>query len=498
MLEAVPGVIGGHSSAPGTMHASVKDLGGSVNLGRLPRRRTGTDIGLMIAASIIVVIVLAAQASAETPSPLPEPSTSTAGVPSEPTASRSSATSSVDNTSSSTEGEVAGKAAGSLSLSVQSADGALPGRFFQDIGSYRFRGEAAELEDGRTVQIYRHGTSSGWSLQATTRLDGGGYSASLPVRERGTFTFAATTGGVPGSGDAITSNEVTITVEDSKIKLNEPVAKIDSLKNPTISGTVVPARGSVEVHIEVERSGTFREAATTTTDSSGHFSLSFSYGEGSLATYKIRATYKAANRDRWEVSNSETFTRIAVINAVITQTTAAEVEKTYHAGCPVGPSKLRTVRMNFYGRDKKMHRGLLIVRSGLTTEVIRSFNTSLQHRFRVAKMKNPNVYDGNDPIQMEANNTSAFNCRQVVGNPYKLSPHSYGTSIDVNPVQNPYRDIHGKWWPENGTAYIDRTPYRAGMLTKNSYLTQKLRSYAFFWGGLWSPGRDYQHFEYRG
>ena len=25
-------------------------------------------------------------------------------------------------------------------------------------------------------------------------------------------------------------------------------------------------------------------------------------------------------------------------------------------------------------------------------------------------------------------------CRQVVGNPYKLSPHSYGTSIDVNPV----------------------------------------------------------------
>jgi hypothetical protein len=67
------------------------------------------------------------------------------------------------------------------------------------------------------------------------------------------------------------------------------------------------------------------------------------------------------------VSNSETFTRIAVINAVVTQTTSAEVEKTYHAGCPVGPSKLRTVTMNFYGMDKKMHRGLLIVRSDLTT-----------------------------------------------------------------------------------------------------------------------------------
>jgi hypothetical protein len=91
-------------------------------------------------------------------------------------------------------------------------------------------------------------------------------------------------------------------------------------------------------------------------------------------------------------------------------------------------------------------------------------------------MKNPNVYGGNDPVQMEANNTSAFNCRQAVGNPYKLSPHSHGTSIDVNPVQNPYRDVNGKWWPENGLSYIiDRSPVRAGMLTKDSYLTEKLR-----------------------
>jgi hypothetical protein len=252
------------------------------------------------------------------------------------------------------------------------------------------------------------------------------------------------------------------------------------------------------VHIEVKISDSYQLADTTTTDSSGRFSLSLGYGKGSLATYRIRGTYKAQNRDRWEVSNSETFTRIAVINAVVTQTTPAEVETTYHAGCPVGPSALRTVAMNFYGRDKKMHRGLLIVRSDLTTEVIRSFKTALGHRFRIAKMKNPNVYGGNDPIQMEANNSSAFNCRQVVGNPYKLSPHSYGTSIDVNPVQNPYRDVNGKWWPENGKPYIDRSPVRAGMLTKDSYLTEKLRSYDFFWGGFWYPGRDYQHFEYRG
>ena len=155
------------------------------------------------------------------------------------------------------------------------------GRFFQDIGSYAFTGNATALDDGTPIEIYRHGTTSGWSLQTKSPLNGDRYSASLPVRERGTFTFAATTGGVPDGGDEITSNEVTVTVEDSKIKLNPPVAKIDSLKSPTINGTIVPARSGVEVHIEVMRSGTFQNVATTTTDASGRFSLSLSYGKGS-------------------------------------------------------------------------------------------------------------------------------------------------------------------------------------------------------------------------
>ena len=434
------------------------------------------------------------QASAETPSPIPEPST----AQSETATGGNSTAPSAESASPNDAGDAAAEVASSLTLSVESTGGAIAGRFFQDIGSYTFGGNAAGPDDGTPIEIYRRGTTSGWSLQTTSTLNDDRYSASLPVRELGTFTFAATTGGVPGSGDEITSNDVTITVEDSKIKLNPPVAKIDSLKSPTISGTIVPARSGVEVHIEVLRSGTFQKVATTTTDQSGRYTLSLSYGKGSLATYDIRSSYNAPNRDRWERSNIETFTRIAVINAVVTQTTSAEVEKTYRGGCPIGPSKLRTVTMNFYGLDKKMHRGLLIVKSDLTTEVTRSFDTGLQHRFPIAKMKNPNVYNGNDPLQMEANNTSAFNCRQVVGNPYKLSPHSYGIAIDVNPVQNPYRDVTGKWWPENGKSYIDRTPRRAGMLTDGSYLTQKLRSYAFFWGGLWYPGRDYQHFEYRG
>jgi hypothetical protein len=346
------------------------------------------------------------------------------------------------------------------------------------------------------VEIYRRTAASAWTRVAEATLDSGRYEVRVPVYALGTFTFVATTGGAPDSGDELRSNQVTVTVEDSKIALHQPVAKIDSLKNPTIRGTVVPAHAGVEVQVEVLQSGTYALTATAKTDATGAFALSLGYGQGRLAAYQIRARYRVDNRDRWEVSASRTFTRIAVLNPVVTPTTAAEVAATYRSGCPVGPSKLQTVRMNYYGFDKKMHRGLLIVRSSLTTEVIRSFDAALAARFPIAKMKNPNEYDGNDPRQMEANNTSAFNCRKVVGNPYKQSPHSYGTSIDVNPVQNPYRDINGKWWPDNGRSYIDRSPVRTGMLTTKSTLTTKLRSYGFFWGGLWSPGKDYQHFQH--
>ena len=210
------------------------------------------------------------------------------------------------------------------------------------------------------------------------------------------------------------------------------------------------------------------------------------------------ATDHAATRDRWQPSASDRFTRIAVLDAQVDDTSGADVRKTYRKGCPVGPSKLSTVHLNFYGRDKRMHRGVIIVRTDLRQEIIRGFGSALAHRYPVAKMNNPNTYGGNDPRQMKANNTSGFNCRKVVGNPYKMSPHAYGIAIDVNTVQNPYRDGHGKWWPSNGKKYRDRSPLRWGMLGKHSWLTKSLRKDHFFWGGKWNPGRDYQHFEYRG
>jgi hypothetical protein len=352
---------------------------------------------------------------------------------------------------------------------------------------------------GTKVELYwnRIGTP-GWhrSGTATTARDGS-FVLDQKVGYAATFQFRATLGGLPNAPKVVSSKSVRATVLNSYVKQNKPVSAIDALKNPTISGSVYPARPGVEVQVQVRQNGVYRTAAKALTDADGTYRVLLGYGHARPAAYAVRSVYTATNRPRVETSAAHTFQRTRVLNALITRTTAAEVAKTYRPGCPVGPAKLRTIRMNYYGYDGLMHRGVMIVRTSLTGEITRSFDAALKSGFRIEKMKNPNDYDGNDKRQMAANNTSGFNCRKVVGNPYAQSPHSYGIAIDVNPVQNPYRDRNAKWWPKNGRSYIDRSPLRRGMLGYRTSLTAQLRAEGYFWGGLWSPGKDYQHFEYR-
>ena len=489
----------------------------------------------VLAGTLVALLLAVVPASAETPGPppatpqpgatlgetsppevptTPAPPASTSTVTATPTAAPSTVTATPTappSTPSSTTPDPtdAGTGAGTAeepgaevaapALTLRVTPGASPvaDRFYQDLGRFDFTGVATELADGTAVEVYRRGAGAGWGRVARTSVVQGAYRASLPVTGIGPVSFVATTGGAPGTGDEVSSPTVQVEVRDARLLLDKPAATVDSLKNPTLTGRVDPARAGVLVHLDVKRGSTFRGTAQARTDANGRFRVVFGHGRGSLASYTVRTSYHAANRDRWERSGQRTLKRVAVLNAVVKATTAEDVAKTYRRGCPVGRSKLSTITMNFYGRDKKMHRGVLIIRTDLVPEIKRAFGRGLTARFPLAKLDNPNVYGGDDPTQMEANNTSGFNCRKVVGNPYAQSPHSYGIAIDVTPVQNPYRDSRGKWWPSNGKSYIDRTPLRFGMLGTGSALTKQLRSDDFFWGGLWNPGRDYQHFEYR-
>ncbi len=216
----------------------------------------------------------------------------------------------------------------------------------------------------------------------------------------------------------------------------------------------------------------------------------FTFARGHTGSYPVRA-FETAYDGSIIYSPTAVVTRGAQLNAVILATTAAEVLYTYRSGCPVGPSSLRTVEMNFLGYDKKVHRGSLIVRKDLAPKVVAAFDRGLRGNFAIRQMSNPDAWRANDVTMMASNNTSAFNCRRVTGNPYRLSPHSYGTSIDVNTFENPYRAPSGRWYPT--ARYGSWRPATVpGLLRSNSPLTLGLRGQGYDWYSGW----DWQHFQY--
>src|SRR6266704_2485755 len=111
-------------------------------------------------------------------------------------------------------------------------------------------------------------------------------------------------------------------------------------------------------------------------------------------------------------------------------------------GCgPVGPERLRRLRLSFWGFDGRPHVGTIVVHESVVTDVETVFRTLFQERFPIRQMQPVDAYRGSDPDSMAADNTSAFNCRAAVApGPVHWSAHAYGQAVDVNTVENPYLD----------------------------------------------------------
>jgi hypothetical protein len=131
--------------------------------------------------------------------------------------------------------------------------------------------------------------------------------------------------------------------------------------------------------------------------------------------------------------------------------------RTWHRGCPVGRAGLRYLRINYWDYRGYRRRGELVANAdavhqmaGALAEMYRK-NLPIRAMYRVDRFGwSQRVRGGDDYKSMAAGNTSAFNCRQVVGNPGARSPHSWGRSLDVNTWENPYRSAQGTvpntWW----------------------------------------------------
>jgi D-alanyl-D-alanine carboxypeptidase-like protein len=178
--------------------------------------------------------------------------------------------------------------------------------------------------------------------------------------------------------------------------------------------------------------------------------------------------------------------------------TPDQLPHSWHAGCPVGPSSLRRLRLSYWGFDGNRRIGTLVVNTSAVGPLTVVFRRLYAARFPIRKMRPIDAYGASDERSLAADNTAAFNCRYAVGpGPKRWSVHAYGEAIDVNPLENPYLE-GGRVHPRAGRRYLDRTNVRPGMAVRGGLLVSEFASVGWQWGGRWSGTPDYQHFSANG
>ena len=364
-------------------------------------------------------------------------------------------------------------------------DATRDGVIYRNFAPIAANGRVTGSVKGTEVTVtLRDTTDKVWST-GTARTDAtGAFTATLAAPFSGAARLVATLG--PDHPPATRA----LTIRQTELSQSAPT-QIDPLAATAIIGKLTPALGNVTVQATTIVDGKWTAVATARTASNGTYSIPWTHNAGVLGASQVRVQAVTAWGTTITSGATSTITRMRWPNTVITATTAAEVSATYRSGCPVGPANLRTIRINQQGMGGTVHRGEIIVRADLANKVADAFEQVFAAGFPVAQMRNPNVLGGSDTQMMTANNTSAFNCRRVVGNPSALSPHSYGKAVDFNPVQNPYRDPNGKWWPSSQYS-VNRPASVPGLHTANSASVRAFKGHGF----RWFEGWDWHHFEY--
>jgi hypothetical protein len=184
--------------------------------------------------------------------------------------------------------------------------------------------------------------------------------------------------------------------------------------------------------------------------------------------------------------------------APIDQSTRARMTSSWREGCPVPVEDLRLLAMSFWGYDRRVHTGEMVVHRDVARDVVKVFRRLFDERFPIRRMRLVDEYGGDDDRSMAANNTSGFNCRDRAGSPGVWSEHAFGRAIDVNPLVNPYVAADGFVDPPEGRSYTDRSRNDRGMIHPGDVVVEAFASIGWEWGGDWASVKDYQHFSENG
>ena len=162
--------------------------------------------------------------------------------------------------------------------------------------------------------------------------------------------------------------------------------------------------------------------------------------------------------------------------------------------CPIQrPSALRVVAVNHVDFNGDIKRGRLVVNADVAESVATIFSQLYEQRFPIRRMDPVEEFDGDTNLSLKADNTSAFNCRRAdqINAPFAASPHANGRAIDINPRENPWRDLRCKcWFPGPEHRVRDNGP---GKIPKGGVVWRAFRAEGWIWQNIDVP--DYMHFD---
>ena len=170
--------------------------------------------------------------------------------------------------------------------------------------------------------------------------------------------------------------------------------------------------------------------------------------------------------------------------------------------------KLECLEVQYYElkKDKKVNRlcvkkGALLVHETVKEDLKYIFEELFRLKFPIQSIipinkfgLNADSSGWNDAASMLANNSSAFNYRLITLSK-DLSPHAFGTAIDLNPMQNPYEKyVYDNKFLEPENAVYDVS--RPGTIIDGPIIGI-FDQRGWVWGGRWNNPVDYQHFDLR-
>lgn len=172
--------------------------------------------------------------------------------------------------------------------------------------------------------------------------------------------------------------------------------------------------------------------------------------------------------------------------------------KSYPEGCRIPISDLRYLIIPHYDGHGRVRLGEMVCHRNVAAELLDIFRELFQARYPIERMTLIDDYEADDQKSMTANNSSCF-CYRTVNGSRKLSRHSRGMAVDINPLYNPYvrqgaRDTI--ILPEAGSRWTDRAdtanpyPVKRGDAAWRAFTSRGWR-----WGGNWRTRKDYQHFQ---